>query len=168
MILNKHLSIRRAFYPACARDIIEPRKMLKGIVDEIIFCDIKRYPVWSMKSNHTDLPRAKFVVQDARELIPQLEPIDVLFYRGDSFEGGSHINILGQKWLDAIMSHFPPEGGLIITDGSNSRGHIYKKMLRTNGYTRNKLALHFQLLTEQPFLEDHGLHTISVTPSNSS
>jgi len=80
MILNKHLSIRRAFYPACARDIIEPRKMLKGIVDEIIFCDIKRYPVWSMKSNHTDLPRAKFVVQDARELIPQLEPIDVLFY----------------------------------------------------------------------------------------
>lgn len=161
-------NIKRAFYPVCGRDVIEPRKMLKGIVDEVIFCDIKRYPEWNQKLRDTDLPKALFVQQDVRELIPQLPTINVLFYRGDSFEGGSRINILGQKWLDAIMSHFPDEGGLIITDGTNSRGHIYKKMLRAKGYTRNKLSFHFQLLTEQRFFDNRSkrkLNAIAVTPS---
>jgi hypothetical protein len=43
------------------------------------------------------------------------------------------VYILGKQWLGRILQHFPDEGGLIITDGSNSGDRIFKKMIRSNG-----------------------------------
>ena len=77
----------------------------------------------------TTVPRPSFKIGDAREIISNIAVIDVLFYRRDSNgEGGSGLFVLGDAFLPHILKRFPSEGGLIITDGSNSRGSNFKRM----------------------------------------
>lgn len=126
------------FYPCCGGDLAEPRELLKGVVDEIIFCDIRE------KRNipfSKFLPKATFWGGDVITLIDKLPLINVLFYRGDSGgiywpeikrlremslptdhvvgEGGSGIEIMGDV-LPLILKKFHPSGGWIFSDGSNS------------------------------------------------
>jgi hypothetical protein len=158
--------MKRAFYPCCASDIEEPRTLLRNYADEIIFCDLSpRLSHWAKRIDgmESDLPVAKFVVGDVRAVLPNLPAISVLFYRRDSEgEGGSGLFTLGGSILPLILERFPAEGGLIVTDGSNSRGGNFRKMIRQNGLSKH--GWNFAKLTDQPLLGSHGLWMISVTP----
>ncbi len=156
-------SHRIAFYPCCANDISEPRRLLTGLVDEIIFCDLRKPKSWDSKAKGSDAPHIRFVQQDVRLYIPQLPCIKVLFYRRDSAgEGGSGIYLLGKRWLEQIVNHFSPEGSLIVADGSNSGGGLFRKMTRPAGYAKRSWGWRFGPAPEQPWLESHGLHAIEV------
>ena len=162
--LKKPNRTKIAFYPCCFRDFIQPREILAEYVDEIIFCDLQKNPRWDQVPNKDESPKVTLIIEDVREYVKRLPTIDVLFYRKDGWgEGGSGLNINGSWGADNIATRFPKQGGLIITDGSNDRGHIYKKMLRPEGYTRNKTGLHFQLADDQHLLNEYGLHIIEVT-----
>lgn len=162
--------LRTAFYPCCAKDILEPLQLLRGLVDEVVFCDNKprRRQQWAtiIEQEQTQLnPRPVFIEMDMREAIATLDRIDVLFYRGDSEgEGGSGVYVLGQKILPQILGKFPPQGGYIITDGSNSGHRIFKRMIRPTGYSPLGWGWHMKPADEQPYLEKHRLHMISVIP----
>ena len=121
-----------------------------------------------MKSLEYDaLPITSFVCKDVREAIEGIARIDILFYRKDSQgEGGSGVYILGQKMLPRILSKFPQEGGSIITDGSNSGHRIFKRMIRPSGYSPVGWGWHMQPANDQPYLNEHGLYTINVSPEN--
>ncbi len=158
--------MKTAFYPCCASDIREPRILLRYHVNEIIFCDIRPSPrlrknAEGMKSS---LPTPTFIIGDVREVVPNLPSIDVLFYRRDGDgEGGSGVFVLGDCILPLILKHFPAEGGLIITDGSNSRGGNFEKKISQNGLTKH--GWNFNKLAEQPLVDTHGLWIVSVTPA---
>ncbi len=160
---SKGLLHKRAFYPCCAKDIDEPRHLLAELVDEIIYCDI-RFP--HIKENQVSLcglPTIKFIQRDVREYVRDLPNIHVLFYRRDGVgEGGSGVYILGKQWLGQIIQHFPDEGGLIITDGSNSRNSIFKKMIRPTGYFSRSMKYQFSPSVKQPWLETLKLYKIEV------
>ncbi len=165
MIVNKEIISRNkvAFYPCCAGDFIQPRKILAEYVDEIIFCDIRKNEKWHQVPNKDESPKVTLIIEDVRKYVKRLPTIDVLFYRNDGRgEGGSHININGPWGVDNIAKRFSKHGGIIITDGSNDYGHIYKKMHRPDGYTRSKIGLHFKLSDNQHLLDQYGLHTIEV------
>lgn len=156
---------KTAFYPCCCGDFEEPRELLSSFVDEIIFCDILKHPAWDRMNNRGASPKVSLVIEDAREYLKRLPIIDILFHRNDGIgEGGSGIRFLSPPVLAQVVARFPAEGGLIITDGSNSCGHIYKKMLRPGGYLRKEWGLHFQLEQDQPFFKKHKLQIIGVTP----
>jgi len=138
--------------------------LLAGLVDEVIFCDCRRFTVAPAGTSRDNLPATRFLQGDVREVIHNLPPIDVLFYRNDSTgEGGSGVFILGKQWLKAILDRFSPAGGLIITDGSNSGEGLFRKMIRAQGYTRQSWGWRFQPTQAQNWLQTHHLHTIEVT-----
>lgn len=154
-----------AFYPCCLHDFSEPMQILKELVDIIYFCDIHKYKEFdefiSMQSYLN--PNVIFMHGDARKVIKDINQIDVLFYRRDSSgEGGSGLFVLGDSFLPFILERYNPNGGKIITDGSNSRGGIYKKMKRRSGF--KKYGWHILLSNEQRFLKDHNLYTFDVLP----
>lgn len=155
---------RVAFYPCCGDDISAPRCLLSDLVDEIIYCDLRKPKSWEQELGKGINPKVSFVQKDVREVIADLPTLGILFYRRDSpGEGGSGIYILGKQWLEEILAHFPSYGGFIITDGSNSGSGLFRKMIRPCGYTRALWAWHFQLSDDQPWLESLGLCKIKVT-----
>lgn len=117
---------RVAFYPCCSLDIAEPLELLRGLVDEVVFCDVNPTLRERWKNIAASLnkgtPTASFLSLDVRTAVDAVERIDVLFYRRDSGgEGGSGIFVLGDSFLPALLRRFPVHGGYIITDGSNMR-----------------------------------------------
>ncbi len=151
---------KRAFYPCCASDIRTPRIILRGVVDEIVFCDLKKPANWEVERGKTITPRIRYLQEDVATALQTLPPINVFFYRNDSpGEGGSGLYLLSRKWLERIVQCFDPFGGLIITDKSNSSGRFIRKVERPGGYTRKSWGWHFSMPTGQPFLETHGLTT---------
>jgi len=160
--------MKTAFYPCCNTDIEVPLRLLSGYVDKIIFCDIdprmrSRWKRILKEINDDQLPTAEFIVGDAKEVCLGLPVIDVLFYRKDSTgEGGSGLFVLGDMILRPLLQHFPSYGGLIFTDGSNSRGGNFKKMIRTNGLIKHSWK--FSTALVQPYLDQHGLWKVSVNP----
>jgi len=158
-----HVSLRRAFYPCCADDIEEPRRLLAGIVEEIIYCDIRRPRGLRHPKTNDGLPSVAFVQRSLNDYVDSLPVIQVLFYRRDSVgEGGSGLYILGKEWLPRILRHFPDEGGLIVTDGSNHGSGVFGKMIRPSGYLRKTWGCQFWPSREQPWLNTHGLHRIEM------
>ena len=158
--------LKTAFYPCCHDDIEEPLRLLSGYVGRVIFCDInpKLYPRWKRiyRSLASDqLPSAEFMIQDAREALSVLPVIDALFYRRDSTGGGgSALFVLGDVFLRPLMMRFSSNGGLIFTDGVNSRGGNFKKMIRRSGLIKH--GWKFSTAPEQPYLGQHHLWKISV------
>ena len=140
--------------------------MLSSYVDEVIFCDpcphLKTEFVSLMAQRSEHLPSARLISDGARRGIETLERIDVLFYRRDSRgEGGSNVLVLAKPFLLTVLERMPPEGGLIITDGSNHGNHYYQKALRPQGV--NKFGYYMCALpeSEQPFRKEN-LHVIKV------
>ena len=83
------------------------------------------------------LPNARLISDGARRGIETLERIDVLFYRRDSWgEGGSNVLVLAKPFLLTVLEKMPPEGGLIITNGSNHGNHYYQKTFRPQGVNK--------------------------------
>lgn len=165
--MNKLQRHKIAFYPCCARDFLEPLEILTNYVDEVVFCDLST----SLKADLSDLmvskpeqlPFARSISGDARRGVQTMERIDVLFYRRDGMgEGGSRVLVLAKPFLLTVLEKMPPEGGLIITDGSNRGNHYYRKTFRPQGV--KKFGYHLCALpaSEQPFEKD-GLRVIEVT-----
>lgn len=161
------LLTKTAFYPCCAQDFLEPLEILSNYVDEVVFCDLGS----SLEAELSGLvaaksgtvPAVRYISNGARRGVQMMERIDVMFYRRDSMgEGGSGVLVLAKPFLLAVLEKMPPEGGLIITDGSNHGNHYYQKTFRPQGV--NKFGYHMCALpaSEQPF-EDKGLHIIEVT-----
>jgi hypothetical protein len=140
---------RIGFYPCCAQDIREPAEALAGLVDEIVYCDISP-DLRDDPSCGLELPRRSFLRMDVRDAIDIIERIDVLFYRRDgTVEGGSGVFILGSTVLPSILRKMSGHGSIIVTDGSNSRGGIFRKMRRASGLMIAER--HISLRNEQRF-----------------
>jgi hypothetical protein len=159
---------RAAFYPCCGLDIKRPLELLRPYADEVIFCDINKslLPRWQRCVNTTAAsgPRPSFLRDDVREAISRVALISVLFYRRDSSgEGGSGVFVLGDSFLPHILRRFPVEGGLIITDGSNSRGSNFDRMIRPNGMCKH--GWFFRKSSDQPYIESDGLYVVTVLPA---
>jgi hypothetical protein len=159
---------RVAFYPCCGLDIERPLELLRPYADEVIFCDINKslQRRWQKCVNPMAPagPRPTFLTDDAREAISRITQINVLFYRKDSDgEGGSGVFVLGDSYLPHILRRFPLEGGVIITDGSNSRGSNFKRMIRSNGLCKDGWFFHKSPL--QPYIESDALYVITVAPA---
>lgn len=163
--------MKTAFYPCCETDVVTPVKLMRGYVDRIVFCDVReqlhkwklRQPKEVAEGIAEGMPVSEFVVGDAREVIRQVPVIDVLYYRRDSDgEGGSGLYVLGDVFLRPLMEKFSKSGGYIFTDGSNSRGANFKRMIRKSGM--EKFGRRFCATTEQPYLDVFGLWRIWVSP----
>ena len=162
---------RVAFYPCCGLEIERPLELLRPYADEVIFCDINKslQPRWQRYVNTIALagPRPVFLIGDAREIISQTTQMSVLFYRKDSDgEGGSGVLVLGNSFLPQVLRRLPVEGGLIITDGSNSRGGNFKRMIGPNGMHKHGWFL--RRSSEQPYLESDGLMSFTDRTCGSS
>ena len=162
----KIVRCRRAFYPCCAEDLEEPRRLLAGIVDETIFCDIRHHKSWeSTVASAGIVGRSVRNRGRAKLYLSILPQISVLFYRRDSTgEGGSGIFMLSERCL-AKIERFDPSGRLIITDGSNPGKGILKKRKRPHGYTKQAWNRRFQLSPNQQPFDAHGLMKIDVSPA---
>jgi hypothetical protein len=141
---------------------------LRPYADEVIFCDNDRsLPLqWQkiVNAKTATAPRPSFLRRDAREAISWVAVINVLFYRRDSSgEGGSGVFVLGDSFLPHILRPFPVEGGLIITDGSNSRGSNFKRMVRPAGMCKHGWL--FTKFAYQPYIESDGIYIITVAPT---
>ncbi|WP_059419173.1 hypothetical protein [Sulfuricella sp. T08] len=161
---------RVAFYPCCHLDILEPLALLAPYVDEVIFCDINAALLSRWRKSIASLsgpPSASFLIGDVRQVISSVKEIDILFYRGDSpGEDGSGVFVLGDSFLPFILERFHADGGLIITDGSNSRGSNFERMIRPNGLAKHGWL--FRKCSDQPFVEKHRLHVIDVKSARSA
>lgn len=159
-----------AFYPCCCRDVVEPVDLVQPYAERIVFCDIDNRLESEWQVQNPRLPssaQVEFRLDDARNVIASMAKIDVLFYRGDSEgEGGSGLFVLGDSVLPSILAKFPSRGGLIITDGSNSRGSNFKRMIRRSGLRKHGWI--FNLAQARPLLESPGLHIITVLPDTST
>jgi hypothetical protein len=158
--------MKTAFYPCCETDIVTPVTLMQSYVDRIVFCDIRELLHEWKRRQPKDIvesaPISEFVVGDAQKVMLKIPVIDVLYYRRDSSgEGGSGLYVLGDMFLRPLMARFSFSGGYIFTDGSNSRGGNFKRMVRRSGM--EKFGRHFSATTEQPYLETYGLWRIRVS-----
>jgi hypothetical protein len=138
-----------AVYPCCGSDFRRTLFILRKYVDHVIFCDIdpKRsdaFDLFKIKKHFPRIPTCEFYLGDAIECLHGLKKLDVLYYKGDGVgEGGSGLFILGDRILEWLVPKMPSDG-LIITDGSNSRGSNFERMIRPSGL--NKFGRHFSIV----------------------
>jgi hypothetical protein len=155
-----------AVHPCCGSDFRRPLIILRKYVDHVIFCDIDQkrldaFDLFRTKINYPRKPTSEFYLGDAREFLKSIETLDVLYYTRDSEgEGGSGVFILGDRVLEWLVPKMTATG-LIITDGSNSCGSNFERMIRPSGL--NKHGRHFSLLA----MVDK-LSIIAVTPITDS
>ena len=158
---------RIGFYPVCARDYLEPLRLLKGWVDELVFCDIKCMPRSSKDleclrkaSEFEGLPSATILVGDALTALQIFKPVHVFFLRRDSDgEGGSELHLLGPDRLPSVVEMILP-GGLVVTDRANGRGWFDDfRGGRRNPYRVAKREI--SLSDQQPWTE-HDLLSFTV------
>lgn len=162
------MSHKVAFYPCCRLDLVRPIEILAPYADEVIFCDkdisiAAEQQILIAKRSNT-APSARVQCGGARDIVKELDCIDVLFYRRDGVgEGGSGLFVLGDSFLPDILARFLATGGLIITDGSNSRGSNFRRMIRKSGLEKH--GWRFSASAEQPLLVSDGLYCIEVKPA---
>lgn len=124
---NLKIHQRIVYYPCCANDVNFPIELLGIENTKYIFCDIRSHRDWHKAKNLA--ATIKFLRMDAWVAIDKLPEIDILFYRRDGMsEGGSGVEVLGDDYLEKLFLKFPPNGGKIITDGSNAFGHRLDKL----------------------------------------
>lgn len=122
---------RTGFYPAAARDYLEPLRLLKGMVDHMIFCDIREVPQSRLALRELratieveSLPEASFFLGDALSAMACLKTVDVFLVRNDSGgEGGSGLYLLEARRLSWVIDLIKPNGTL-ITDKPNGFGWL--------------------------------------------
>ena len=158
---------RTGFYPVCARDYLEPMRLLKGCIDEFIFCDIMCMPKSIATLNELrqiakveGLPNPSIMIGDALVAMRVLKPVDLFFLRRDSDgEGGSELNLLGPGRLPDVVEMIQPDG-LLVTDRACGRSWFddFEKG-RRNPYRVKNREIHLSI--EQPWRE-HGLLSFVV------
>lgn len=160
-----------AFYPCCACDFEMPASILTNYVDKIIFCDVKRSYANRLARESRQIKEkynlvTEMIIGDARDVVKTLPQISVLFYKRDSMggEGGSGVEVLGNDFLRDLMQKFPDEGGLLLTDGSNSGKNNFSRMISDDGLI--KFDKKFSKSEAQPYLEELNLWKIQVGNSD--
>ena len=158
---------RIGFYPVCARDYLEPLQLLKGWVDEVVFCDIKCMPqsanaLKDLREAAIDeeLPNPSILVGDALVAMSILKPVDLFFLRRDSTgEGGSELDLLGPKRIREVVRVIK-SNGMLVTDGTNDRPWFkdFRKG-RRNPYQVGDRTIHIS--DQQPW-KDQNLITFIV------
>lgn len=154
--------MRTAFYPCCGKDVEYPSRLLTGLVDRIVFCDIREQCAkhLAIYDGHIGSVAVEFIAGDVREVIERMNNIAVFFYRGDSRgEGGSGVYVLGKNFFDSFAKHLV-DGALIITDGHNSGDKLFQRMIRPEGYIR--FGRHYSPKSGVPQPNEEGLYTIQV------
>src|SRR5262249_32693731 len=129
-------------------------KLLSEYVDRIIYCDIDdRCAGAFFQHSFEERPAAEFRAGDVNLVISSLPEISVLFYRRDSAggEGGSGVFVLGDAFMRTFVRCLDTTGSLIITDGSNERGALFRKMTRRSGLRR--YGWNFSPTNDQPHEE---------------
>lgn len=165
--MKSNAILKTGFYPACGRDVKEPLSILGDLVDRVVFCDINPLlqDSWSKlitRKLTTYKAVPEFVVGHAKDVLLSLDRLDVLFHRKDGMgEGGSGLPIFSKDWLKIITDKMPEEGGMIITDGSNTWGHQFKKILRDDGLALCDWKFTLNQNVSQP--PHNQLYTISVS-----
>ena len=102
-------------------------------------------------------PRSHFAGQtDKRPLLSQ----------GQRWRGRQRVFVLGDSFLPYLLQRFPADEGLIITDGSNSRGANFKRMIRPSGMCKH--GWFFCRAAEQPYIESDGSYVVTVTPAETA
>ena len=158
---------RTGFYPASARDHLEPLQMLKGWVDHLIFCDIWRVPQSRLVLRELratietqSLPEASFILGDALTVLAFIKPVDVFLLRRDSSgEGGSGLALLQEARIRLVLNVIKP-GGLLVTDKPN--GFLWlTRMLsgKSPSYPVDERTLY--LSDEQPW-SSQDLYSVTV------
>ena len=163
----QHKAKRTGFYPACARDYLEPLKLLNGLVDHLIFCDIRVVPNFRLAIEELretilsqELPEASIFLGDALSALSCIKPVDVFFLRRDSSgEGGSGLALLHADRIRLVLNVIKP-GGLLVTDKPNGFLWLIRMLSgKSPSYPVDDRTLH--LSTEQPWAE-HGLYAVTV------
>lgn len=117
-------SASTAIYPCCANDYAEPLETLDGLVENIVFCDL-RPP--SIKRPTPQKSKMFFFKSDFEVLLEEITNINILYYRRDGCgEGGSCLPVMGEllyKILPKMQSN-----SLIITDGSNADKELWHRL----------------------------------------
>lgn len=171
-----NLELRTAFYPCCGEDSEIPLQILQPYVDRVIFCDRSPCLIETYKAIELNvkagLPKVRFISGCVADVLKMIQRIDVLFYRCDSNgEGGSGVFVLGNWVLQKVINRMPCSGGLIITDGSNSRQSNFEKMIRCNGL--KKFGWNMEPYPDMPeikppdgrsYCTDRLLHVVQVSP----
>jgi hypothetical protein len=152
-VVFTEVTMRTAFYPACARDFVEPTKLLATMADRIVFCDSDAWVKREFESARERMSASSsimvtFIQADAWLVASRLPRIDVVFQRNDSFEG-SCISILRKSFLRLMLSRMPHEGGHFVTDGSTTWGHEFRRLTRSDGV--NRFGWHLGPAAEQLF-----------------
>jgi hypothetical protein len=158
---------RTGFYPASARDYLEPLQFFKGWVDHLMFCDLNVSPVNRAKIEELretiriqGLPEASFVLGDALTALACIKPVDVFLVRRDSNgEGGSGLVLLHAERIRLVLKVIKP-GGLLVTDKPN--GYLWlTRMLSGKSplYPVDERTLF--LSPSQPWAES-GLYSVTV------
>lgn len=165
--MKDRLHKRTGFYPVSARDYLEPLRLLKGWVDDLVFCDINCMPRNTKElsclrriADQEALPNACFFLGDALAAMTILKPVDLFFLRRDSDgEGGSGLNLLGAERLPMALDMIKPNG-LLVTDRSNGRDWFYEFQVGN----RSRICIgdrELQLAEQQPWI-DKKLLSFSV------
>lgn len=157
---------RLAFYPCCAGDLEEPRRILAPYVDEILFCDLRKSKAWDRLVEAEGLPKATFLQGDANALIDELENLTVLFYRRDNpSEGGSNLPIMKKEMLSRILARFEPTGGWIFSDGSMG-GKTFDLICSEDWHPKPSLGFQFRECEKSTLISEvpKSLHVVEVRP----
>ncbi len=158
---------RTGFYPASARDYLEPLQLLKGWVDQLVFCDLHKFPqdpkeLRALRKEIAEqcLPEASFFLGDAISALAFIKPVDVFFVRRDSCgEGGSALALLHAERIRLVLKVIKPDG-LLVTDKPN--GYLWlTRMLSGKSPTYPVDERVLSLSGVQPWSEQ-GLYAVTV------
>ena len=159
---------RTGFYPASARDYLEPLQLLKGWVDHLVFCDLNKMPQNSMRVNELrkmiveqSLPEASFLFGDALSALELLKPVDVFFVRHDSCgEGGSALALLHAERIRLVLNVIKP-GGLLVTDKPN--GYLWLIRMLSGKSPKYPVGERILSLADTQPWSEQGLYAVNVT-----
>lgn len=113
---------RTGFYPAAGSDYLEPMRILKGWVEQMMFCDNRTAPQGPALTElrktamQEGLPAPSFFLGDARFAIECMQPVDLLLvWRDGDGEGGSGLCLLRSENIVKTLSMIKI-GGLLLVD----------------------------------------------------
>jgi hypothetical protein len=157
---------KTGFYPASGRDYLEPMRILKGWVEQMVFCDSRTAPqgpsLTELRKTATQegLPTPSFFLGDARFAIECMQPVDLLLvWRDGDGEGGSALCLLRPENIAKTLSMIKI-GGLLLAD-RRCGGCWFDDFHNGRRSPYRVGGREISLCDEQPWIE-HGLLSFIV------
>lgn len=158
---------RTGFYPASARDTLEPLQLFKGWIDHLIFCDLHKIPQAGKELQELraaiskdNLPEASFFLGDVLTALVCIKPVDVFLVRNDSCgEGGSGLALLQAERIRCVLDAIKP-GGLLVTDRPS--GYLWLTRMLSGKSTKYQVGDRVLWLSDTQPWSAHGLYAVNV------